>query len=385
MQYAFGPLSALGNVRSFGTMERKIRFAAILLAFAATGGCGWTTGAPGPMDTQRRASPVAEVTDGGPPTGELFLTDAPLRFVLEADFSLLEGDRSQESEERPAWVILPGRDGEAVEIPVEVKTRGRFRLRPDICTMPPLRLDFPSTELRGTVFDGADKVKLVTHCQDQRGYKENLLEEFLAYRLYNLITDVSFRVQLAEITYLDTSGQHRPVTRRAFLLEDKKALAARLGGEILEVPGLEVGMLHPGELGLMYLFQYMIGNTDWSTESGHNIEFIRTPETIFAVPFDFDFSGLVDAPYATPASSVAGYIRSVRERVYLGDCVDGIDHEDVLGRFREARQDILALVEARPGLSFSKRLSAQRYLQEFFKDLGYPELVERNIVLACRR
>ena len=98
MQYAFGPLSALDNVRSFGTMERKIRFAAILLAFAATGGCGWTTGAPGPMDTQRRASPVAEVTDGGPPTGELFLTDAPLRFVLEADFSLLEGDRSQESE-----------------------------------------------------------------------------------------------------------------------------------------------------------------------------------------------------------------------------------------------------------------------------------------------
>lgn len=337
------------------------------------------------MTPERRASVLADATEGQPPPRELFVSEAPVRFALEADFALLDQDRSRESEERPGRVIVTGRDGSRTEIPVEVRTRGNFRLRPSICTLPPLRLDFPASEPFGTVFDGVDKLKLVTRCKDQGQFEQNLLEEYLAYRIYNLITDVSFRVQRVEITYLDSSGQSRPTTRPAFLIEEDEALAARLGGEVVEVPGLEPDMLDPGELGLMYIFQYMIGNTDWSTDSGHNVEFIRTPETIFAVPYDFDFSGLVDAPYAGPAPSVADTIRSVRDRLYRGYCVEGMDQQAVLNRFREVRHDILTLVEDLAGMSYPSRLSARRYLEEFFDDLGYPHRVEQNILLACRR
>ncbi len=374
-------------------MRRILLRSAIAVAFVAAGGCSWTTGGGGPLDPQHRAALVEGFLGGVPQPGALFASDAPVRFVLEADFHLLDGDRTLDSEERPARVILAGPEGGVVEvpvqvpveIPVEVRTRGRYRLRPSTCPFPPLRLDFPSSELHGTLFDGQDKLKLVTHCRNRGDYEQNVLEEYLAYRLYNVLTEVSFKVQLAEITYLDTSGHNRPMTRMAFLIEDDDALAERLGGEVLDVPGLEAGVLDPGELGLMYTFQYMIGNTDWSTEGGHNMAFLRAGPSIFAVPYDFDFSGLVDAPYAGPAPSVADRIRSVRDRLYRGYCVEGVDHEAVLNRFRAARHDLLSLVETQGKLSYRNRLSAERYLEEFFDDLGYPHRVERNIIQACRR
>jgi hypothetical protein len=320
------------------------------------------------------------------PRGEVFASDEPLRLIVEADFRRLGMDRTLEPEERPGRVILSDSTGEPREIPVLVRTRGHFRLRPTTCELPPLRLDFPRSLGLGTVLDGQDKVKLVTHCRDRGDYEQNLLEEYLAYRLYNLVTPVSFRVQLAEVTYLDTSGSKGPVTRKAFLIEGDDALAGRLGGEALDVPGLQADLLEREELGLMYVFQYMIGNTDWSAESGHNVTFVRVgKEAIHPVPYDFDFAGLVDAPYAGPAPSLADSIRSVRDRHYLGRCVEGVDLEAVLIRFREIRQAALALAETQPFLSTGNRRGARRYLQEFFEEIENPNRVRENIGEACRR
>ncbi len=366
-------------------MRRRLLQSIAFLALTGAAGCSWLAWGGAPLTPERRAALVQALPGDGLPPLELFTTETPVRLLLEADFLALDRDRSRESEEIPGRVIVAGGDGRPVEIPVEVKTRGNFRLRPDICSLPPLRLDFPSQEVFGTPFDGQDKLKLVTVCRDRGGYDQNLLEEYLAYRLYNLVTDASFRVQRVEITYLDTVGEHAVATRAAFLIEDDEALAARLHGRVLDVPGMPAETLAPRELGLMYLFQYMIGNTDWSTGGGHNMEFVQVGDSILAIPYDFDFSGLVDAPYAGPAPSVADQIRSVRDRLYRGYCLESIDHPAVLARFQEVRGEMLALVNTLEGLSFASRLRARRYLQEFFEDLGYPHRVEENIIRACRR
>ena len=181
----------------------------------------------------RESALVQQGSESAPTSGPLFETDSPLIFTLEADFKKLRDDRSQESVERPGRVYLRGEEGE-VSFPVQVRTRGRFRLNRHNCSFPPIRLNFPADSLRGSVLDGLDKVKLVTHCQDKDSYEQNVLEEYLAYRIYGLLTEVGFRVQLALITYRDVSEAQDQWSRLAFFIESEDELAERLGGQMVE-------------------------------------------------------------------------------------------------------------------------------------------------------
>jgi hypothetical protein len=236
---------------------------------------------------------------------ELFSPETLLEFTLKADFDQLDDDREQEVEERPGTVLWRTPGGEEVSIPMKVQTRGIFRLKKSTCSFPPLRLNFADTAAVGTVFEGQDKIKLVAHCRDRDSYEQNLLEEFLAYRIYNVLTPVGFQVQLARITYVDTSGKDDPVTRLAFLIEDEDAMAERVEGMMLEVASAPAEHFRQDQAGLMYVYQYAIGNTDWSMTHFHNVKVMRIGTDYFPIPYDFDFSGLVDAPYAGPNEAVA--------------------------------------------------------------------------------
>jgi hypothetical protein len=297
----------------------------------------------------------------------------------------LKEDRSQESEERPAVVRILGAAGEAIEVPLKVRTRGRFRLQTNICSFPPLRLNFQEGKPAGTVFDGQDKLKLVTHCHDRDSFVQNVLEEYLAYRIYNQLTDRSFRVRLAEITYVDTSGKNDPLTRMAFLIEDEEALASRLGGMALDIPGARATAFEPLETGAMFLFQYMIGNIDWSTANSQNLEVIRVGTDHYAVPYDFDWSGLVDAPYAGPSPLTERRHESVRERLYLGVCWDAIDYPAVFELFQEKRPLVFQAIREVPFLTESNVRIASDYIEEFYWFIDDPGRAERDLRRMCRR
>jgi hypothetical protein len=314
---------------------------------------------------------------------EVFQGDDPLIFTLEADFRQLRYDRGQESEERPGRLVL-GKGHGGGSYPVDIRTRGYFRLQPHICQFPPLRLDFPADSLRGSVLEGLNKVKLVTHCLDRDYQEQNILEEYLAYRIYRLLTEVSFRVQLALITYLDTSGRDDPVSRVAFLIEDEGAVADRLGGEILEAPRASPNNFEPWHAGMVYLFQYLIGNTDWSLVRFHNLKLLLLGFEYIPLPYDFDFSGFVNAPYADPAPKLATQIQSVRDRLYRGFCSEGIDHEALFQHFRERREPILDLIRTQRGLTERATQRAVEYVESFFDIIDDPERARREIVGACR-
>lgn len=356
--------------------------ALLFIAACGTGSQGVGTTPPAPLSL---AEMEAELTVGEQAVGALFQTDTPTEFVLAADFRRLRRDREQESEEHPAQLLVRGPRGDAVEIPIQVRTRGNFRLRQRTCPdLPPLRLNFPETQPLGTIFDSQDKLKLVTHCRNSDRSEQDLLEEYLVYRIYNQLTDVSFRVQLARITYLDTSGESDPVRRMGFLIEDDDALGVRLGGIMVDVTRSIPTDFVLDQISLMYVFQFMVGNVDWGTGVGHNVRVVNRNFEYLPIPYDFDWSGFVDAPYAAPNELTEGRHDSVRQRVYWGVCLPGIDYPGVFARFNEAKGAVFSLPWEEIGLTERNAESAVAYLEDFYEIIDDPVRAERAFTRECR-
>jgi hypothetical protein len=319
-------------------------------------------------------------------TPPLFASHEVLPATLTADFRALKDDRI-ESPDRPALITVMGPDGNAVEIKAELRTRGEFRLDPINCSFPPLRLDVDATTAMGTVLEGQDDLKLVSSCRPGRSsYTQLVLTEYLAYRAYAIITDRSYSVRLLRLTFVDTSGEDEPATRTGFAIEEDDALAARLGAEVFDLEegkNLPPTAFDPVTTTMTAVFSYMIGNPDWSDVAGHNVEILDRAGTALAVPYDFDFSGLVDAPYATPPPEFG--LRSVRERYYRGWCANSLTTRLVLQRFRDTREDVLTLFETLVELDDDTRGRAVRYLEAFYDDIETDERAERRFLRDCRR
>lgn len=319
------------------------------------------------------------------PPAPLFDSDDPLAFSLVADFAALEGDRTAGAPNRPATLVLAGSAGEE-RLDIEVRTRGSFRLDPANCSFPPLRLEFPRGRGAGTPFEGQEELKMVGSCRPERdSYEQLVLKEYLIYRTFRLVSPIALGVRLARVTYVDTSGESEPSTRFAFLIEDDDALAARLGGRAYDIPegrNLPAAAFVPSAALGLAVFEYMIGNPDWSAVAGQNVEIVDLGGVAYAVPYDFDSSGLVDAPYAVPPEALN--LRSVRERLYRGWCSWEEDRGNVLARFRDAEPEVMALWRDFPHLDEGERTRALDYLRGFFDDIGDDRLAERRLFRDCR-
>ena len=328
---------------------------------------------------QDMASATAAEEPASPPP--LFASTELLELTLAADFDKLKGDRKEDSEYRPGVLTMTADDGTQREIELKVRTRGKFRLK--TCRFPPLRLNLPKGKLEGTVLDGQDKIKLVTHCRDSDREEQNLLEEYLVYRTYNVVTDFSFRARLARITYVDTSGDDDPVTRYAFFIEEEEAIAERAGGMILSVNQVHPKHLSARESARMAVFQYLVGNTDWSMIYFHNVVLLRAPGSVhIPVPYHFDWAGFVAPSYAKPDASLN--IRSVRQRLYRGFCRPDVDFPDIYSEYEDLRPEFEALYSEAEGLEEDKVEDALDYLEEFYEVITSENRARRGIEDACR-
>lgn len=315
----------------------------------------------------------------------LFASHEPLAVTLTADLVLLDGDRKA-SPDRPALLTVAAPDGSPVDIEAEVRTRGAFRLDPANCSFPPLRIDVVARSARGTVFDGQDDLKLVSSCRPGReAYDQLVAIEYLAYRAYALLTDRSFRVRMLDLTFVDVNDARPPEVRPAFVIEEDQALAERHGAVVFDLEegrNLPASAFDPATTTMTAVFEYMIGNTDWSEVAGHNVEILDRGGIALAVPYDFDFSGLANAPYATPDPDFG--LRSVEERYYRGWCASPLTTRQVLERFRATRGEVLALFDGSPALAPATRERTRRYLLAFYDDIETDERAERRFLRDCR-
>jgi len=316
-----------------------------------------------------------------PPT-HFFDVEDPLPLTFTANLSRLRGDKGEKAPWRAATIAYPGPDGRPVALPVTVRTRGFFRLKE--CAFPPLRLNFGRKAVAGTVFEGLDKPKLVNYCRDNDRYEEYVLQELQLYRILALLTPFSHKTRLVRTTYVDSTSGKVQTTRYAFILEEPKALAERVGGAVIEEKGATAGDFEPYNAALVGVFQYFIGNPDWSTAHLHNAEIVR--DSIFRnilVPYDFDFAGAVNTLYAVPDSLLP--IKSVRERIFRGHCASADDYASVFALFNEKKSAIYALYSdqigrlLRPG-TIKETLA---YFDDFYRTINSPRTAKRAIVDAC--
>jgi len=315
----------------------------------------------------------------------LFLEDQVLKMdlIFESRDLCRDEDRSR-CKDVPAILTYSADGQKDQEMPVLLKTRGNWRLRRDICTIPPLFIIFPEEKTEGTLFAGQDLLPLTTHCSSKRGrYDDYVLKEYLAYRIYNLLSEKSVRVRLAYIHYRKSTQSKISNPHYGFLNEHFLSVAARNGDELWKTEVYDPAQSKPMEVATMELFQFMIGNTDFSALAQHNIVLLRDPDgEVTPLPFDFDFSGLVNADYAGPPPALP--LHSNRQRLYRGFCHPGLDWDALFRKFRDKRMKVLELIESVPDLSKRARKSSLKYMKDFYKILDSPKKRQKMIVGACR-
>jgi hypothetical protein len=329
-----------------------------------------------------RAAPLAGLAAaallGGRPAAAqapFFGTDTAFAMTLRADLRTLYRDRDTTGVPwRPGSVTWTDAAGTHT-VPVQLRTRGVYRLR--TCDVPPLRMRFDHDSVRGTALDSLRRPKLGTNCMNTSGGEENVLEEYAAYRVLRLLTPWSYAARLVRVTYEDTTGRVRPQTRWGMLLEDPERFAQRMGAAADTNWGQRMGRLVPAHAALLGVFQYFIGNTDWSMPGLHNVELYRRADTLWAVAYDFDWSGTVDASYARPDPRLR--TRTVRQRVYRGICQNPETIAPVLARFTALRDSITAVYRALP-LEPAGIERALRYYDEFWRDAENPRRFAEEIV-----
>jgi hypothetical protein len=257
-----------------------------------------------------------------------------------------------------------------------------------------LTISAPWRELERTIFRGETSLKMVTHCQDSDRYDQYYLLEMMAYRMYNLITDYSFRVQPLSVSYKDSEKGDVEADRFAFVIEDDSDVAKRNGLKKLEVPRVFTHWQDSAATSDFSLFQYMISNLDWSALRGpegedccHNVKLIaprpfETGDKAIPVPYDFDASGMVNTPYAAPPEGLG--VNSVTQPLYRGFCVHNDTLEASRQKYLSREQDIMAVLDSDARLEERSKKKAVRMLERYFDVLKDDKDFNRFVIEKCR-
>jgi len=299
------------------------------------------------------------------PAGTLFDSNEPIEVRLTGPFGTLIRNKKNR-EELPFMLGVNGSDHE-----VFIRVRGHSRAR--VCEFPPLRLNFKTKSVEDSVFAGQDKLKLVNLCSVHDRGETDLLQEYVVYRIFNLITDLSYRVRLLQINYVDTDKKlgKKAAGRYGFVIESAPGFEKRVGTDRQRVRSLMRGTLDTGQAALVYVFQYLVANTDWLVvraegvdECCHNGDLYSGDAGLVYVPYDFDLTGVVNPRYGYPDRSLR--ISRVTQRLYRGLCMDRSDLQAALTRIRSLEEEILAIPQAVPGLPAKRAESTREFLHDFF-------------------
>lgn len=316
----------------------------------------------------------------------LFSSDEPIEIEIRGPIGEIVKNAPKSTEAKPAAIVHDGR-----ELTIELSARGNARRRPENCKFPPLRVKFTKKPQDGSIFHGQKSLKLVTHCRAPESFQKHTLLEFAAYKIYNVMTDASLKVRLARVRYMSEDASEIYAERLGFFIEDADDAAERIGMREINTPSVTIGQHSGADAARVALFFHMIANHDWSmlvgpdNECCHNGKLFGAgkgsrDELVF-VPYDFDYSGFVNAPYAAAPESLK--ISTVKTRYYRGDCSLNSELPAAAQLIRDRRGMIEEAVRSTPFLDEKAANGAVKYLAPFFKDIADDEAVAR-LAKRCR-
>jgi hypothetical protein len=314
----------------------------------------------------------------------LFKSDYIIKMELRSDFSSIQKERTGKAQYHDGELVYYSPDGKPVKLMVKLIIRGHFRRDTANCNFPPLYVNFRKGEVKNTIFKNQNELKLVTPCM----YENDVIDEYLIYKMYNKVTDLSFKVRLVKILYYDTSIEKKLFEKYSFFLERKEDVANR-NNCIVKDELIAHSDIDREYLKRMSVFQYMIGNHDWFfrlnvgtgqqyVKLNHNLEILQPKDSTlapYAVPYDFDLSAFVNADYA---QSMMG------NRSYKGLCYSTDEFEEVFGFYKELRPDLESVINDIDLISVSSRKKGLKYIESFYNVIEDSKLIKKEFLDECK-
>ena len=267
---------------------------------------------------------------------------------------------------------------------LEVSLRARGNFRRSKCYFPPIKMKIKKSKAEGTLFEGNKNLKLVVPCLLQKEKNDNIVQEFIAYKLYEKISPFHFQTRIVEIEFVEIKKRKTIMHQlKGFLIEDDKRVADRFEGKSFE------RYIHPKAMDDVTsiqnsMFQFMIGNTDFSVAYQHNGKLLYSNKKIYPLPYDFDLCGLVDASYAIVNSNLG--ISSVKERKYRGFKRDESLVQDVRDQFLNKKSQFFQIINGQEPLFelASEFESTKTYLSSFFEILENDKQFSKVVIQNMR-
>ncbi|HEY4326956.1 MAG TPA: hypothetical protein VGN20_23420 [Mucilaginibacter sp.] len=316
---------------------------------------------------------------------KFFKDTSVVNATLTLNFKKIMSEKEKLGHIYPAMFSCKMGDSLNINDHVSLEVRGHFRR--EHCYLPPLKIIFKNEA--SSAFYKLKSLKLVSNCMVSNSDDQNLLKEYLVYKMYNMITDKSFRVRLLNLSYQDSSGKKKTITRHAFLIEDAKELAKRndcVDWTDVEGKKFTSETTDRRQMTLVAMFEYMIGNTDWSVPVNHNIKVIHSKKDSllrpFAVPYDFDFSGLVNTTYSSPDERLE--IENVRVRLYRGFPRAMEELNIATDIFKKQKENIYTLINNFSLLAPYSKKEMTHYLDDFFRTINDPKSVKDVFITNAR-
>ena len=277
-------------------------------------------------------------------------------------------------------------DGTWNTFEVDLRARGNFRRR--TCYFQQIKIEIKKSVAKETLFQGNKKLKLVLPCLKRYDMNDNIVKEFMAYKLFEIISPYHLKTRMVSVDFTETRGKKTLNHKlKGFLIEDDKKVANRFNGKVYK------GKMHP--LGMdpitsvrCSFFQYMIGNTDFSTAFQHNQKLIYVNKKVHPVPYDFDMCGLVDASYAVVSliQKEQFPITEVTERIYRGFKRDRKIFEQIRNEYLNNKAQFFEIIDSfEQDFDNPKEFAtARKYIAEFFVVLESTSKFNNKIISAGR-
>ncbi|MBI9054346.1 MAG: hypothetical protein JEY96_11050 [Bacteroidales bacterium] len=315
-------------------------------------------------------------------TTDIFDKEQALEVALEFDISEFI-DQKLTKQYVPAILSYYIADSVNIRDSVRLKSRGIFRLKK--CLFPPYWINIKNANHSVDSNLKVNKIKVVSHCKASKMHENYLLKEFVAYKVFNIITDYSFKVRLLKINYLDTGKERKERTNWAFMIEPEEVLAERLEAYPLKLEKVSYSQTDTLNTTILSFFQYMIGNLDYSMVGRHNIKLVTLKDhkktAIIPIPYDFDYTGIVDAYYAKPQPIFE--LASITERYFFGMCRSNEVYNSVIQIYNEKEEEIYSYISSCDFLDKKTKKYVLSYIQDFYKEMNRSDFIKNYLRTTC--
>ncbi len=314
---------------------------------------------------------------------DFFEIENPIDITLTYNVTKLKRTKDDEN-------YMPGTleffTDDSIKLIKNIRVRARGFARKKQCNLPPFLINVNDTSINREFIAGAKKIKIVSDCNSSKTYKEYVLKEFLAYKIFNLITDNSFRVRLVNLKLIDTGRKNMEYTSLMFMIEPEELLAQRLNSMPIKINNLNFHQIEASTTDMMSFFQYMIGNTDFAIIKRHNVKLLLSNDfqdnTPYAVPYDFDYAGIVNTFYAVPDELFG--ITDVTQRYYRGMCRTDAEFQELIDYYLTKEDEIISLIKSFEYLEEKPKKEVLDYIEQFYLELKAPDFIER-IRKSCKQ